>query len=441
MIKNKINLSELEIENIENLNYREKEVRLNSLKLLLRNDDLISLYNEKKKYFLVNNHIHTKYSFSPYSPTKAIWMAYNTGLTTAGIMDHESVMGGLEFKQAGKITGIATTTGMEFRADFSDTKLNNRKINHPDQNSIAYIAIHGIPESKIVLVDEYFEKYRKIRNQRNREMVDNINTLLKDFSIKLDFDKDILSVSNYYEKGTVTERHILYGLVESLVKNYGRGVTLINFLKNDFGIEISPKVKKYILDNSNKNYKYDILGLLKSELLEKFYIDAKEECPNIKDVISFNKKIGGIIAYAYLGDVNDSVTGDKKSQKFEDDYLELLFEELKNLGFDAITYMPSRNTLEQLNRIRHLANRYNLFQISGEDINSPRQSFICKELERPEFFNLIESTWALIGHEYEANKSLDRGMFSDLIKNKYPNINERVEFFAKIGKEIGGVKD
>ena len=36
----------------------------------------------------VNNHIHTCYSFSPYSPTKAVWMADQAGLSTAGIMDH-----------------------------------------------------------------------------------------------------------------------------------------------------------------------------------------------------------------------------------------------------------------------------------------------------------------------------------------------------------------
>lgn len=42
----------------------------------------------------------------------------------------------------------------------------------------------------------------------------------------------------------------------------------------------------------------------------------------------------------------------KKSQKFEDDYLELLFDVIKQLGFNAVTYMPSRNTIEQLKRLK-----------------------------------------------------------------------------------------
>ena len=51
----------------------------------------------------VNNHIHTTYSFSPYSPTKALYMAWQNGLKTAGIMDHDSVGGAKEFLKAAEI--------------------------------------------------------------------------------------------------------------------------------------------------------------------------------------------------------------------------------------------------------------------------------------------------------------------------------------------------
>ena len=33
----------------------------------------------------VNNHIHTIYSFSPYSPTAAVWFARQAGLCTCGL--------------------------------------------------------------------------------------------------------------------------------------------------------------------------------------------------------------------------------------------------------------------------------------------------------------------------------------------------------------------
>ena len=109
---------------------------------------------------------------------------------------------------------------------------------------------------------------------------------------------------------------------------------------------------------------------------------------------------------AYLGDVGDCVTGDKRAQKFEDDYLdELVRLPDAELGFRAITYMPSRNTKAQLTRVRALCEQYGLFQISGEDINSPRQSFVCEAQRDPMFANLLRRD---VG-AHRARMARDRG--------------------------------
>ena len=49
--------------------------------------------------------------------------------------------------------------------------------------------------------------------------------------------------------------------------------------------------------------------------------------------------------------------------------------------------------------ILDLCDQYGMFQISGEDINTPRQSFIIRAMENPMFKNLIDATWKLIEHE------------------------------------------
>jgi len=85
--------------------------------------------------------------------------------------------------------------------------------------------------------------------------------------------------------------------------------------------------------------------------------------------------------------------------KFEDDYVEELFDYIKEIGFKAITYMPSRNTKKQLKVVRSLCDQHDFIQISGEDINSPRQSFKCEALLDPDYKNLIDATWKLIEHE------------------------------------------
>jgi len=369
------------------LNHNDKQIRLAELKKLVESSTSPVATGD------VNNHIHTFYSFSPYSPTKAVWMAYQSGLTTAGIMDHDSVAGCREFIEAGEIIGIATTIGVECRADFSSTRLNNKRINNPDQISIGYMALHAIPHGKIERVAEFFKPYTIERNKRNKAMVERINELVP---MGLDFERDVVPLSKLNEGGSITERHILFALAKKIIANKA---DVVYFLKNDLKIALSKKVEGFLTDKSNPHLEYDLLGVLKSDLVEKFYIPATAECPDVTEVIALAKEVGAIAAYAYLGDVGNSVTGDKKTQKFEDDYLDLLFEELNRLGFNAVTYMPTRNTLDQLLRIKELCRQYNLMEISGEDINSPRQVFVCEALKNPIFSNLVDSTWALIKHE------------------------------------------
>jgi len=143
--------------------------------------------------------------------------------------------------------------------------------------------------------------------------------------------------------------------------------------------------------------------------------------------------VGAISAYAYLGDVGDSVTGDKRAQKFEDDYLDELIDYITALGYRAVTYMPSRNTRPQLQRLRALCEKNSLFQISGEDINQPRQSFVCEAQRDPEFANLYDATWALIAHEWRATENAEDGFFSAKSIAQWPDLNDRIAAFKEFG--------
>jgi hypothetical protein len=413
---------------VENLNNDDINIRLDSLKKLMKKIETGEIEKPKRGND-VNNHIHTTYSFSPYSPTKAVWMAYNAGLATAGIMDHDSISGAEEFIEAGKIAGIATTIGMECRVDFSKTPLNGKRVNNPDQNSIVYMALHGIPHTQIEKVKAFFAPFSEQRNVRNRQMVDKINSLVKPLNIEVNFETDVVPLSKSTEGGSITERHLLYALSLKLIEAYGKGVSLLSVLKDKLNLNTSSKIEKLLLDQNNPFYAYDLLGLLKGELVSQIYIDACAECPDVKDVIALSNSIGSISAYAYLGDVGDSVTGDKKTQKFEDDYLDLLFDVIKDIGFNSVTYMLSRNTKAQLDRIRELCDIYGFFQISGEDINSPRQSFICEAMKDSSFQNLVDAAWALIGHETESTIDIGMGMFSPNIVSKYPTLEERKDVY------------
>ena len=165
----------MSIENlIEQLNADTKEERLAALREIKALTDKGELPTPEKTAF-VNNHIHTTYSFSPYSPTKALYLAWQNGLGTAGIMDHDSVSGAKEFIEAGEIIGMPVTVGAECRIKMHGTALNGKRINNPDQISVAYAAIHGIPHQMIDRFDAFFEGYRRHRNLRNLKMCRKIN--------------------------------------------------------------------------------------------------------------------------------------------------------------------------------------------------------------------------------------------------------------------------
>lgn len=376
---------------LEKLNAPTKAERLANLKSIL---PTVTFPPMVDKY--INNHIHTTYSFSPYSPTAAVFAARMEGLCTAGIVDHDSIAGAQEFIEAGEIVGIPITVGMECRVSMDGTSMEGLRTNNPDQVGVTYMTIQGVPHDKLTYLNGWFAPYRAQRDIRNRKMIANINQLLP--GISLDYDRDVLPLSQHHDGGGVTERHLMYALAKAMVAKVGKGQTMVDYLTS-IGMELGEKQKKMMLDTAYPFYEYDLLGLLKGTFVPRIFVDADAECPKLSQMVSLCKEVGAVLCYAYLGDVSDSVTGDKKAQKFEDDYLDEVFACLKQAGVPAVTYMPTRNTPTQLERVRRLCDENGIFQVSGEDINSPRQGFIIKAMENPMFQNLIDATWKLIDYE------------------------------------------
>ena len=403
---------------------------LENLKTLLKTESLPPVGRD------VNNPIHTTYSFSPYSPTAAVWFARAAGLCTCGLMDHDSIAGSEEFLAAAKEVGMGATIGLECRVSFKNTPFGDRRLNNPDQDGVVYMALHGVPHNRAAEVNAFFAPYRAARNERNKKMVAAVNQLMGQYGVTIDFEKDVLPLSNYAKGGSVTERHISSALAYRMLEVIGKGETLVKFIRETMQLPLSDKIAGFLCDEKNPHMMYDLLGWIKSTLIAKFYIDATDECPDVREVLALSEKVGAISAYAYLGDVGDSVTGDKRAQKFEDDFLDELVSFLAGLGYRAITYMPSRNTPAQLKRIRALCDKYGLFQISGEDINSPRQSFVCEAQRAPEFANLYEATWALIAHEWRSTRNPADGLFSRESVAQWPALSDRVKAFSAFGQEM-----
>jgi PHP domain len=386
----------------------------------------------------VNNHVHTFYSFSPYSPSLAAFRAWEAGLRAVGVMDHDSVAGADEMREAGKALGIATTAGCEIRVNMSGTLAEGRRINNPDSVNIAYIALHGIPASRLGEAGRFLAPIQARRHARNREQTEALNRLTGPRGIApLDYERDVLTLSRADEGGSVTERHILYALSEKLVSLFGRGEGTLKFLRGSLGLDLPRPAARFLADAANPHYLYDLLGVLKSAFLHRFFIQPDDqECVAAAAAVSAASSLGAIPAYAYLGDVTDSPTGDKKAESFEDSYLDELVPELKRLGFRALTYMPPRNTKAQLARVSALCRREGLMEISGVDINSSRQSFSCPEVMDPAFSHLLDATWALIAHEHLAGYDPRYALFADENPWAGESTARRISRYADAGRRM-----
>ena len=245
------------------------------------------------------------------------------------------------------------------------------------------------------------------------------------------------AISNAAKGGSITERHILYALSLKLIDFKGRGAPLVEFVEEQMQIPLKGSLKEVLLDVENPHYAYDLLGAFKASLVPEFFIISDyDECINVQDAVDFANSIGAIPAYAYLGDVGESPTGDKKAEKFEDDFLDDLIPELMRIGFKAITYMPPRNTREQMARLQKLCKDNGLMEISGVDINSSRQSFNCPILLEPEFVHLADAAWALIAHEKLAAADAKLALFSPENPMAELSLEERVAKYAGIGKQM-----
>jgi hypothetical protein len=196
-----------------------------------------------------------------------------------------------------------------------------------------------------------------------------------------------------------------------------------------------PALAALLSDPNNYHYLYDLLDVLRTEFLPAILIQPNEkECISADRVTSFAESISAIPAYVYLGDVAKSP--DRQAEKFEDDYIEELFKEIYRLGYRAVTYMPPRNTLQQLTKLQQLLVEYGLMELFGVGIESSRQFFNCPEILKKEFIGLIDTTWSLIAHEHLAAVDSRYGLYS--LKNPLATLEiyERLDLYAAIGKRF-----
>ena len=172
----------------------------------------------------VNNHVHSTYSFSPYSPTQITAAAVEAGLKTVGLMDHDAIAGAPEFLEAARTNGINATVGCEIRVHLDGTPLEGKRVNNPDEPNIIYVAFHGIPATQFEATDQFLKPIRAARLKRIQAETEKLNVWLQQrHGPTIDFATDVQSCSRAHEGGTITERHICFALAKKIIQQHGTG--------------------------------------------------------------------------------------------------------------------------------------------------------------------------------------------------------------------------
>jgi len=318
-------------------------------------------------------HIHTTYSFSPYTPAAAALTARLCGAGCAGIVDHDTLAGAREFLAACDRLSLRPLLGLEHRVSFKGTPFEDAFLNDPLERGVAYMTMQRVVPGMAAFLTDAFAPRREARLVRERAVAERAAEKFPEAG--LSFERDVLPLTRYRNGGTVTERHVLFALSLRLTAAYGRGKRLADTLSRA-GVRLTEERKNRLSDEENPYLLYDLAHMLKSDVLDSIYVPAAEECMTLEEFAALSRKAGAVCCYCYLGDVTASVTDDKRPGRFEDAYLPELLRFLKERGVGAVTHSRRRNSPKQTERLLELCRTLSLETIEGEDINSPRQTFL-----------------------------------------------------------------
>ena len=401
--------------------------RLKGVKILKKAEERdVSLVPDTKDENVLLS-AHTFYSFSPYSPSRAAYRAYQSGLGVVGISDHDSLAGVGEFAAACDILGIECSRGLQLRCRFYSGM--GRWLNSFYERDIGFVSIRGIPQREVAALDKEIAGIRARRAERARKMVEKFNSRLKKYGMVLNFERDVKAASMYRSGGTVTERHILYALAQKLIKKFGNADAILEFIQKNLGAEIEEEHLLALSDINNPYYAYDLVSCLKHEV-RFFYVPA-DDVLSAKDVVSLAHRHGGLITYSYVGVAKRIYEDREETVVLEDGYLEELMRDLGHFGFDAIEYVPAGVSAERAELLSALAAENGMFTLPYSDLNSPRQLFVG-EGDMPA--ELIRNTWAVVGHEKSVNYNLEDGLNTEKSKEKTPDLEARLILYAEIGR-------
>jgi len=363
-----------------------------------------------------NFNIRTDYSFSPYNPTMAAFMAYKSGVSVAGICDYGTTAGCQEFFYGCKKLGIIGIGG--FDAVLGSEKLGN-----------CTASFFGVCDGDFGF-EPLLETFRINCLSRAQKATEAINGTLSKYGISIDYEKDVYKFTQSKKKGTVTLKHVFRAVGESIIQKYGKGKNTADFLRNELCLDIDESEYNLLCDHRNVYYIYDLIVALK-----KYFKD--NDCmtvgfPDVKSYTSVADDSGVIAAYHYKCKYR-WLEIETETEKTVAEFSELL-DIIKAEGFNAVCLSVREYSKSALVKYIKAVKDKEMLVVLNEKSEYPHSLFgvDCPEESRA----YVEAcAFAIAGNALSIAECHSDGIFSDKTIIKCPSFEERLNIFASIGKK------
>ena len=375
---------------------------------------------------VANMHCHTFFSFNAHghSPASLAWMAKKRGMKLISIVDFDVLDGVEEFLTACEAVGVRGSAGMETRVFLPE--FSSREINSPSEPGVCYHL--GIGFTTGVVLGEALENLTDLVQrayQRNRSLVDRINTHLH--PITIDYEKDVLPLT---PSGNATERHI--------VSAYLHKVEISLPDPSDFWaaqLDVSRDEVETLTSNEPRFH-----DLIRSTLMKRggvgYVQPGPETFPPLDQFHELVTACGALPCAAWLD-------GTSEGEQAIDELLALLVDK----GVAALNIIPDRNwnisdpeerrmKVDNLHHVVERAGRLDLPLNVGTEMNSFGQKRV-DDFDVPELAPLrqafIDGAYFIYGHTV-LQRAAGLGYQSGWARMQLPSRRERNDFYTRIGK-------
>jgi hypothetical protein len=312
--------------------------------------------------YLVNNHLHTPYSFSAFSSIEQIFlMAKKENIKSVGINDFFTADGYSDFNSFALKHKIYPVFNIEFIGLIKEFQNQGIRVNDPNNPGRIYFSGKGL-SFPFALPEEQLQSLYAVQDESQRqirEMIDKANQFFN--HIGADIHLDYSEIKSLYAKNVVRERHLAKA-INNIVVNKSKGdAWRANELFKLIYSGINPVSNPYDMAAVENEIRSKLLKTGGSA----FVPEDESAFLSVPQIIEIITAAGGIPCYpTLLDDAKGNFTDFEKNW-------EKMYSYLKDLNIGCIELIPNRNSLEVLEKFVSFFRNRNFIIAMGTEHNSP----------------------------------------------------------------------